>query len=209
VEGRTVVGLTLVAGAALGLAACGGSSSTATTTTTTRVSTTTTTSSPATSTTTTGSSTTTSSTSGPSSNGCATSALAVSFGNPNGTAGAIHYTITFHNTGSTSCTLYGYPGVSFLNASGAQIGVPAVRQGGSAATVPLSPGGNAYSSVAVTDPGIPPCSSQATATQVRIYPPGQTQATLVTAPSGVAVCSSPNTSAYLASTVTPVAPSPL
>ena len=63
--------------------------------------------------------------------------------------------------------------------------------------------------MAVTDPGIPPCSSQGTATQVRIYPPGQTQAALVTAPSGVAVCSSPNTSAYLASTVTPVASSPL
>ena len=141
--------------------------------------------------------------------GCTTAALSVTFGSPSGTAGAIHYTITFHNTGSASCTLYGYPGVSFLTASGGQIGAPAVRQGGSSTTVTLAPGGNAYSSVAVTDPGIPPCSSQGTATQVRIYPPGQTQSSLVAAPSGVDVCSSPNTSAYLASTVTPVASSPL
>ena len=72
------------------------------------------------------------------------------------------------------------------------------------ATVTLAAGGDAYSSVAVTDPGIPPCSSQATAAQIRVYPPGQTQSALVAAPSGVAVCSSPNTSAYTSATVTPV-----
>ena len=131
--------------------------------------------------------------------------LAVTFGNPNGTAGAVHYTITFHNTGSSSCTLYGYPGVSFLSSGGSQIGAPAQREsGGTVATVTLGPGGDAYSSVAVTDPGIPPCTSQSTAAQVRVYPPGQTQSALVTAPSGVAVCSSPNTSAYTSATVTPV-----
>ena len=97
--------------------------------------------SPSTSTTTTGSSTPPRRRRSRARTGCATSALSISFGNPNGTAGAIHYTITFHNTGSTSCTLYGYPGVSFLTASGAQIGAPAVRQGGSSATVTARPRG--------------------------------------------------------------------
>jgi len=147
----------------------------------------------------------TSTTTKPSGTGCATSALSFTFGNPDGTAGAVHYTLTFHNTGSSSCTLYGYPGVSFLSAGGSQIGAPAQRQsGGSVATVTLAPGGNGYSSVAVTDPGIPPCTGQGTAAQIRVYPPGQTQSALVTAPSSVAVCSSPNTSAYTSATVTPV-----
>ena len=202
---RKAVGIALTAAATFGLAACGSSSSSPSTTTTQVPVTSTTTASSTTTTAASPTTTTTQSGSG----GCATSALSVTFGSPNGTAGAIHYTITFHNTGQASCTLYGFPGVSFVSASGTQIGAPAVRQGSASTTVTLASGGNAYSSVAVTDPGIPPCSSQATADQVRIYPPGQTQATLVAAPSGVNVCSSPNTSAYLASTVTPVAASPL
>jgi len=198
--GRHALAGAVVLASAIGLAACSSSSSSSTTTTAA----TTPTTKPSTPTTPTTAVpvTTTTRASG---NGCATSALTVTFGNPNGTAGAVHYTITFHNTGSTSCTLYGYPGVSFLSAAGSQIGAPAQREGGgTVATVTLAAGGNAYSSVAVTDPGIPPCSSQATATQVRVYPPGQTQSALVSAPSGVAVCASPNTSAYTSATVTPV-----
>ena len=199
---RSGTAVLLLAGTALGLAACGSSSSS--TTTTTRASTTTTT---AASTSTTSASTTTSS--GPKSTGCATASLAITFGSPNGTAGAIHYAITFHNTGSSTCTLYGYPGVSFLAAGGAQIGAPAQREGNlTPATVTLTAGGNAYSSVAVTDPGIPPCSASATATQVRIYPPGETHSALVAA-SGVSVCSSPNTPSYSSAIVAPVTASPV
>jgi len=189
---------------ALGLAACGSSSSSSTTTTSPPATSTSTTA-PSTSTTG-GSSTTTAvtpTTAGTTS--CATSALAITVGSPNGSAGAIHYQITFRNTGSASCTLYGYPGVSFLSSTGTQIGAPAQREGsGGATTVTIPAGGNAYSSVAVTDPGIPPCSGSATATQVRIFPPGQTQFTSVAAPSGLQVCSSPNTPAYSSAIVTPV-----
>ena len=126
-------------------------------------------------------------------------------GSPNGSAGAVHYQITFRNTGSASCTLYGYPGVSFLTSGGTQIGSPAVRpSSGTVATVTLHAGGSAYSSVAVTDPGIPPCAGSATAAQVRVYPPGETQAAVVAAPSGLLVCSSPNTTAYSSALVSPV-----
>ena len=201
---RSAPALLLVAGSVLGLAACGSSSS-STTTTTTATTTTTTAGSSTTSTT----SATTTTGSGPRTAGCATASLAITFGSPNGTAGAIHYGITFHNTGSSSCTLYGYPGVSFLEAGGGQIGAPAQRQGSlSPSTVTLAVGGNAYSSVAVTDPGIPPCSSSATATQVRIYPPGETHPALVAA-SGVSVCSSPNTPSYSSAIVAPVTASPV
>ena len=128
----------------------------------------------------------------------------MSIGSPNGSAGASHYGLTFQNTGTAACTLYGYPGVSLLNTAGSQIGDPAQRQGASATTVTVAPGGNAYASIAVTDPGIPPCSGSTAAAQVRVYPPGETHAAQVPAPTGLLVCSSPNTTAYLSSTVSAV-----
>jgi Protein of unknown function (DUF4232) len=196
--GLTATGMAVLA---LGLAACGGPSS-STTTTTTRARTTTTTRVATTTSTTSAAGTPTT---GPSTTGCASSALAVTVGSPNGSAGSVHYLITFRNTSSSSCTLYGYPGVSFLTAGGTLIGSPAQRQvGATPATVTLPAGGSAYSSVGVTDPGIPPCSSSATAAQVSIYPPGETHAVIVAAHSGTQVCSSPNTSAYQSAIVMPV-----
>ena len=193
-----------VGAAAVALAACSNSSSS---TTTTQASPTTTRGTGASSTTTTGGSTSTTG-APPTTAGiaaCRTSALTVSFGSPNGTAGAIHYTLTFHNTGASACTLYGFPGVSFLGAGGQQIGAPAQREGGGApANVTVGVGGNAYASVAVTDPGIPPCSGSATVAQVRVYPPGETQAALTAAPSGMLICSSPNTPSYQSAIVSPV-----
>jgi len=190
--------LTLV-GAALLLTACSSSSSPSTTTTS-KASTTTT--SPTTTSTTTASTTTSS---GPKSKSCATADLTITLGSPNGTAGAIHYVLTYRNAGTSTCTLFGYPGVSFLTAGGSQIGVPAQRTSGIGVTaVTLAPGASGYSSVSVTDPGIPPCSSQGTATQVRVYPPGETHAALVAASGGIAVCSSPNTANYQSAIVGPL-----
>jgi len=185
---------------AVGLAACG-SSGPAATTTTVAPPTTPTTRSTAGSTTSSSAATPTTAAGTPM---CHTTSLAVSLGSPNGSAGATHYGLTFRNSGPVACTLYGYPGVSFLDASGHQIGDPAQRQGGTAVTVVLGPGANAYASIAVTDPGIPPCTGSTPAAQVLVYPPGETQSTDVTAPSGLLVCSSPNTSAYVSSTVTPM-----
>jgi hypothetical protein len=197
--GRTGGAVVALAALAVGLAACGSSSST--TTTTTGATTTTTAASATTST----SGSTTTTTTRISIAGCASSGLAVTLGSANGTAGSVHYPIAFRNTTSSACTLYGFPGVSFLTASGTQIGVPAQRESGIIfATITLGPGGSAYSSVGVTDPGIPPCTGSATATRVRVFPPGETHAVLVPAPSGIAVCSSPNTANYQSAIVTPV-----
>ena len=199
--GRTGAAVMALAALAVGLAACGSSPSSSTTTTTTGVPTTTTAVSSTTSTSGSSSTTTTRTTI----TGCASSGLAVTLGTGNGTAGSIHYPIVFRNTTSSACTLYGFPGVSFLTAGGTQIGAPAQRESGIAfATITLAPGGSAYSSVGVTDPGIPPCTGSATATQVRVFPPGETHAILVTAPSGIAVCSSPNTADYQSAIVTPM-----
>ncbi|MGH3525018.1 MAG: DUF4232 domain-containing protein, partial [Mycobacterium sp.] len=45
---------------------------------------------------------------------CATAQLAVSLGQPKGTAGTIDYPLILHNTGSAKCTVQGYAGVSFV-----------------------------------------------------------------------------------------------
>ena len=44
-----------------------------------------------------------------------------------GTAGATYYAIQFTNIAQTSCSMIGYPGVSGLSHSGAQLGSPATR----------------------------------------------------------------------------------
>ena len=185
---------------ALGLAACGGSSSSSTTTTNA----TSTTAGSGNSGSPTSTSTSVTTSTAPGISECLNGSLTLTLGSPNGTAGATHYGLTFKNTGTSACTMYGYPGVSFLDSGGNQIGAAAQQEGGSLVTVTLAAGGNAYASIAVTDPGIPPCTGPGTAAQVRVYPPGQTQAALVPAPPDLLVCTSPNTSAYTSSFVTPV-----
>lgn len=59
--------------------------------------------------------------------GCATTALTASLGPGSGAAGSSYYPIEFTNASSTTCTLYGYPGVSFVTASGVQVGAAATR----------------------------------------------------------------------------------
>ncbi|MFL5861716.1 MAG: DUF4232 domain-containing protein [Solirubrobacteraceae bacterium] len=56
---------------------------------------------------------------------CATSALKVSLGPANGTAGTVFYPLNFVNTSKVGCTLRGYPSVSAVTGSGKQIGSPA------------------------------------------------------------------------------------
>ena len=109
---------------------------------------------------------------------CHTTDLTVSLGPPNGTAGAINYEIQFRNNAAVPCVMNGYPGVSFVDASGNQTGVPAQRNPIPFAPVTIAPGATAYAHFAVNDLGNPPCSADAL--QIRVYPPNETAAQLVT-----------------------------
>jgi hypothetical protein len=101
----------------------------------------------------------------------------VKTGGSEGAAGSVYTTLVFTNTGSSTCTLYGYPGVSLLD-SGGQIGAAATRSPTHAPTVvTLKPGGKANVTLQVAQALNYPSSKCTTrqATDLRVYPPGQKQ----------------------------------
>jgi Protein of unknown function (DUF4232) len=109
---------------------------------------------------------------------CATSNLTVSLGTSQGTAGSIVQTIEFTNSGSSNCTLYGYPGVSLQGGTPAvQIGAAAARSTTTpASVVTLAPGAVANAQLQVTVAGNYPSSTcdPEPASSLLVYPPNQT-----------------------------------
>ncbi len=90
-----------------------------------------------------------------------------------GAAGSTSMPIEFTNTGHTTCTLYGYPGVSARSSS--QLGYAAGRDPQAPSrTVILAPGASAHTVLQLTDvSNYPPATcGPATASVLRVYPPG-------------------------------------
>jgi Domain of unknown function (DUF4232) len=112
---------------------------------------------------------------------CRSSQLTASLGPANGTAGTVYYPLIFTNHGSTTCTLYGYPGVSFVTgAAGRQVGAPAQRVPGPSSMVTLVPGHTATATLGIVDASNFGPGCQLTTVQgLRVYPPGQTAALFV------------------------------
>ena len=109
---------------------------------------------------------------------CATSSLSVTLGPSSGYAGGVYQTIVFTNTSGTTCTLFGYPGVSLVSAPPyKQIGLAAKR----ASTVPvklitLATGAAANAVLQIVDAlnfGSATC-SPTQAAFLRVFPPNQT-----------------------------------
>jgi hypothetical protein len=92
-------------------------------------------------------------------------------------AGSTYYPLNLTNTGSSSCSLFGYPGVSWVTSpSGNQIGQPARRNPVvTPSTVVLAPGQTAHVTIQVVDAGNYDKSTcqPVTAHWLKIYPPGQ------------------------------------
>jgi hypothetical protein len=106
---------------------------------------------------------------------CLASGLRGSLGTSQGAAGTLYTDVVLTNTSATSCTLYGYPGVSFVTGpGGSQIGAPANRNPVSPTTlVTLAPGGQANMLIALTDVGVYPASQcqPTTVSWLRVFPP--------------------------------------
>ncbi|MEU6404952.1 DUF4232 domain-containing protein [Streptomyces sp. NPDC046985] len=85
--------------------------------------------------------------------------------------------LVFMNTGKDTCTLKGFPGVSFVKSHNVQLGKSAKRVGGSPAEVAyLIPNGHAYADVQMINGMGGYSASQCDLTKVptlRVYPPGQ------------------------------------
>jgi hypothetical protein len=109
---------------------------------------------------------------------CATSGLDVWLDTQgNGAAGTIYYNLEFTNLSGSTCTLFGYPGVSATNLTGTQLGSAAARIGANPQTVTLANGATATALVGIAQAGVyppTPC-GPTTAAGLRVYPPDQTQ----------------------------------
>ena len=91
-------------------------------------------------------------------------------------AGSVYVPIDFTNTTGSTCTLFGYPGVSFVTSpSGSQLGRAATRIPPTATLVTLAPGGVAHAvlKVAHTENYSASTCVPVTAHWLRVYPPNQ------------------------------------
>ncbi|WP_462183663.1 DUF4232 domain-containing protein [Frankia sp. AgKG'84/4] len=125
---------------------------------------------------------------------CPTSHLSVRSADGEGAAGSTYEKLVLTNTGVTSCLLRGFPGVSYVDEAGRQVGAPATRTGAAGAAVRLAPGASATATLRTVHPGIQQGCEQASQTApvvaLRIYPPANT--TPLRLPlSGVTACTGP------------------
>jgi hypothetical protein len=93
-------------------------------------------------------------------------------------AGSVYYPLDLTNISGSTCTVFGYPGVSFVSGpSGSILGRAAHRNPVTAATtVTLAPGQTAHATLQVAEAGNydPSQCQPVTAHWLRIYPPNQT-----------------------------------
>ncbi|MEW2516585.1 DUF4232 domain-containing protein [Actinacidiphila alni] len=107
---------------------------------------------------------------------CASGQLSVALKDAEVGAGQYNAEIVFTNTGSTSCTMTGFPGVSYVKKAGVQAGPAADRDGAAYGPVTLAP--HATASAQLHDSngqgGYDPGQCKLTDVEgLRIYPPNQ------------------------------------
>lgn len=115
-------------------------------------------------------------------------AIAPSVGGPQGTAGSTYFTIRLRNASSGTCTLEGYPVVSFTNAEHDPLGGAAGEVPKAHGVVTLPAGAVARATLQVPDPGNFPradCHARTT-TYVRVRTKADPTATFV--PLTIQVC---------------------
>jgi hypothetical protein len=109
--------------------------------------------------------------------GCASSQLTVWLGIPaEGVPGSHYYEMQISNIGTTTCSLYGFPGVSAVTAGGAQLGSPASWDHGfTPSTVVLSPRGTSHVVLQIVNvSNFGGACTAVSAARLRVYPPNQT-----------------------------------
>ncbi|MFF7791019.1 DUF4232 domain-containing protein [Streptomyces sp. NPDC007991] len=85
---------------------------------------------------------------------CHTSELRASVGRMDPGAGQRNFPVVLTNVSSRTCTLHGYPGAAFVDASGRQLGPDPKRTPGEPATVTLAPGRSAWAGLRYAAPEV-------------------------------------------------------
>jgi uncharacterized protein DUF4232 len=113
---------------------------------------------------------------------CTAANLRLSLGQGDAAMSHVYLPLQFTNTGRTSCTLVGFPGVSYVTGDeGRQVGAPAVRDGTIGSPVTLAPGQLAAAIVTEVQVGVFDASAcQPTPVRgLRVYPPDDTAAMFI------------------------------
>ncbi|MEV2212187.1 DUF4232 domain-containing protein [Streptomyces sp. NPDC050997] len=103
---------------------------------------------------------------------CHTSELRASVGRENPGAGQENFPIVLTNASSRTCTVRGYPGAAFLDASGKQLGPDPKRSSGTPETVTLTPGKSAWAGLSFANPEVSGARAATPATLV-VTPPDE------------------------------------
>lgn len=119
--------------------------------------------------------------------------------------GTFYQYLRFTNSGTTSCVIVGYPGVSFVaGPSGAQVGAPASRFGSIGKPVTLHPKQVAFATLSQVDPADFDASAcnETSIRGFRVYPPDSTASMFVAQP-GTACSTDPQGSQLEIWTIAP------
>ncbi|MGW3916866.1 DUF4232 domain-containing protein [Streptomyces sp. NPDC005070] len=103
---------------------------------------------------------------------CHTSELRASVGRNDPGAGQENFPIVLTNTSKRACTVRGYPGAAFVDASGKQLGPDPRRSSGTPTTVVLAPGHSAWSGLTFSNPEISGADT-ATPASLIVTPPNE------------------------------------
>ncbi|MEV0561695.1 DUF4232 domain-containing protein [Dactylosporangium sp. NPDC050588] len=120
-----------------------------------------------------------------------------------GAAGGVYSWLVFTNTSGRTCSLYGFPGVSYVTgASGTQINEPAKREGTAPVRVDLAPGQGAHAQVRTgQSSAYPDTCHPVEAAGYRVYVPDETASVFV--PWRMKVCSTDGVNGMLIGPVFP------
>jgi ABC-type transport system substrate-binding protein len=113
---------------------------------------------------------------------CTTGELSASLGEGGAAAGSVYRPLIFTNTGSHTCELRGFPGVSYVAGDdGHQVGPAAAMSGERGGQVPIPPGGTAQAQLQLVNvQNYDPADCHPVPIRgLRVYPPGDTASLFV------------------------------
>jgi hypothetical protein len=113
---------------------------------------------------------------------CSVGDLDVSLGATEGAAGTVYRALVFTNTGGRTCTIQGFPGVSYVAGDdGHQVGAAATRVGDKGPAMTLRPGVTAAAPVGFVNVGNfdPETCLPTVVRGLRVYPPHDTKSEFV------------------------------